>query len=106
MVDGEVSLDSRVSVRGYFAASISDGRLRLRSTRFVGLIPLNANIAVRVRPRASISNLSQMIVRSGCLPSVVEGFSRGYRPKFEYSDKAIEVYHESLLSSVDRLVDR
>ena len=106
IVDGEIALDSRISKRGYLNISIAEGKVRLRATRFVGLIPLNEFLALKVKPRAKISNLSQMIVRSGNAPTVIENFSRGYRPLIEQSDRATEIYHSSFLASVSRIARR
>jgi 5-methylcytosine-specific restriction enzyme subunit McrC len=106
LVDGQIALDSRISRRGYLAVAISQGRLRLRSTRFVGLIPLNDTVGIRIKPRANIANLSQMIVRAGQIPAVVEDFLRGYKPLFERTDKAIELYYRSYLASLSRILKR
>ena len=103
---GEFSLDARISHRGYLSVAITQGRLRLRSTRFVGLIPLNRDVAVRVKPAANIANLSQMIVRAGSVPTVIEHFARGYKPLFEQSAQAIDVHYVSFLAAIDRIVRR
>lgn len=106
MVGGVFALDERIEKKGYLTVAIAQGQLRLKSTRFVGLIPLNKNAAVKVLPKANIQNLGKLIVKSGSLPTVLEGFSRGYRPNFELSKKATEIYHESLLSSANKIVSR
>lgn len=106
IVGGEFALDERIEKRGYLTAAIAQGRLHLRTTRFVGLIPINEQVSVKVIPKATIRNLSKMIVKSGTLPTVLEGFSRGYRPDFELSDKAIEIYHESLLATAKSIAAR
>ena len=103
---GELALDSRISQRGYLTVTVARGRLRLKSTRFVGLIPLNPDLAVRIKPAASIANLSQMIVRAGSVPTVIEDFARGYKPLFEQSAQAIELHHVSFLAAVDRIMRR
>ena len=100
LVDGEIMLDERIADRGYLDVSIKGRRLSLRSTRFVGLIPLNSRISVRIAPKAKIGNLSQMIVRSGEVPFVVPDFARGYKPRFEVNAKAEETYHASFLRAV------
>lgn len=103
---GELALDRRISQRGYLTVAIAHGRLRLKSTRFVGLIPLNRDLAVRIKPAASIANLTQMIVRAGSVPTVIEDFARGYKPLFEQSAQAIELHHTSFLAAVDRIMRR
>jgi 5-methylcytosine-specific restriction endonuclease McrBC regulatory subunit McrC len=105
-VEGRFSLDKRIARKGYLTASISEGRLRLKATRFIGLIPLNNQLAVRIIPKATISNLSKMIVKAGSLPVAIDGFARGYRPVFAQSDRAIEIYHSSFLSSLKNVLQR
>ena len=106
LVDGEITIDERIADRGYLDVSIKGRRLTLRSTRFVGLIPLTAGISIRINPRAKIGNLSQMIVRSGEVPLVVPEFSRGYRPRFETNAKAEEIYHASFIRSVSAVAQK
>lgn len=103
---GELALDNRISQRGYLTVAIARGRLRFKSTRFVGLIPLNRDLAVRIKPAAGIANLSRMIVRAGSVPAVIEDFARGYKPLFEQSAQAIELHHASFLAAVDRIMRR
>jgi 5-methylcytosine-specific restriction enzyme subunit McrC len=106
IVDGEFRLDQRISSRGYFTVAISNGSLKLRSTKFVGLVPLNGEVAVRIKPKATIANISQMMVRAGNIPNVIEDFSRGYQPLFHLSKNTIELYYSSFLASVGRMVRR
>lgn len=66
--DGELRLDERITTKGYLSAAMKGGQITLRATRFVGTIPLTSGISVRVKPRATIANLSYMLVRSGVIP--------------------------------------
>jgi len=95
--DGELRLDERITTKGYLSAAIKDGEITLRATKFVGLIPLTANLAVRIKPRATISNLSFMLVRSGIIPTAISGFSRGYFPKFVTAENPERIYGRSLI---------
>src|SRR5690606_40476126 len=58
---------------------------------------LSSDFAVRVRPRASIANLSYMIARSGVAPVAITAFSRGYLPRFEGAPNVERMYRQSLL---------
>lgn len=98
---GELCLDSRIKDRGYISVSIREGKVTLRADKHVGLIPINNNFAIRVVPRASISNLSHMVVRSGVVPAVIEDFSRGYLPSFEVGEGIERAYYSSLVSSAE-----
>ena len=78
----------------------------LRATKFVGTIPLTRRISVRVIPRATVANLSHMLVRSGVIPSAVAGFARGYLPRFESANDVERMYGQSLVKGVDDVVRR
>ena len=104
--DGELHLDERVARKGYLAAAIGDGRIVLRTTKFVGTIPLTPDISIRVKPRASISNLSYMLVRSGTLPKAISGFARGYLPSFVATTNVEQVFGPTLVSGIEVIVRR
>lgn len=103
--DGRLVFDSRISERGYFSVSLSRGQVTFRADRFVGLIPVTDRIAVRVRPRAQISNIVQMIIRSGVAPVAIPDFSRGYLPNFEVGKEPERIYCEPLIRGVERIHD-
>ena len=103
--DGELRIDERITRSGYLTATMRGGQITLRATKYVGTIPLTRNLSVRVRPRASISNLSYMLVRSGVIPTAVSGFSRGYMPKFTGAENVEKVYGRSLVEGV-RLISK
>ena len=65
---GELRLDERIVGRGYLNVALSQGQVVFRADRFVGLIPVTDDLAIRVRPRATISNLSYVLARSGVAP--------------------------------------
>lgn len=104
--NGELKIDERVIGRGYLNVTLKGGQVALRADRYVGLIPLTDNLAVRVRPRASIANLSFMLARSGVAPAAIRGFSRGYLPRFEVSEDLERTYAESLVSGAEQIASR
>lgn len=104
--NGELKIDERVIGRGYLNVTLKGGQVALRADRYVGLIPLTDNLAVRVRPRASIANLSFMLARSGVAPAAIRGFSRGYLPRFEVSEDLERTYAESLVAGGEQIVSR
>ena len=104
--DGELRLDERITTKGYLTATLRGGQITLRATRFVGTIPLTPNLAVRIVPRATIANLSYMLVRSGVIPSAISGFARGYMPRFVATDNAERIYARSLIDGVKLIARR
>jgi 5-methylcytosine-specific restriction endonuclease McrBC regulatory subunit McrC len=103
---GELSLDERIVGKGYLNVALAKGQVVFRADRFVGLIPINSSFAVRVRPRASIANLSYMIAHSGVAPIAIPAFSRGYLPRFETAPNVEQIYRHSLLLGLSRILDR
>ena len=103
--DGELNLDERITTNGYLAAAMRGGLITLRATRFVGTIPLTQKLAVRVVPRAKISNLSYMLVKSGVIPSAISGYARGYMPRFLATENAKRIYARSLIDGM-KLISR
>lgn len=104
--DGELQLDDRITTKGYLAASMRAGQITLRTTRFVGTIPLTPELSVRVVPRATISNLSYMLVRSGVIPSAISGFARGYMPRFVATENPERIYAMSLIEGMKLIARR
>lgn len=104
--DGELRLDERINSKGYLSAALKSGQIVLRATRFVGTIPLTDDLAIRVRPRTSISNLSYMLVRSGIIPAAISGFSRGYLPRFVSTENPEKIYGRSLIDGAKLIAKR
>ena len=104
--DGELQIDERIARKGYLTAAVGDGRIVLRTTKFVGTIPLTPSISVRVKPRAPISSLSYMLVRSGTLPKAISGFARGYLPHFVVTRNVEQVFGPTLVSGLQIIVKR
>jgi len=99
MRDGELTVDPRISSKGYLTATFKEGQLVLRTTKFVGLIPLTSDVSVRVKPRATISNLAYMLTRSQKAPTAISGFSRGYSSRFVRADNVERLFGPTLISS-------
>ena len=106
LIDGELAIDPRIADKGFLSISLVKGQVIFRADRHVGLIPVNRKLAVRVKPRAQISNLSRMIVRSGVPPNAIPGFSRGYLPRLESDLDAERTYLRSFITAVDLVVRR
>lgn len=104
--NGELTLDPRIQGKGYLNVSLARGQVVFRADRYVGLIPVSGSLAIRVRPRANISNLSYMIARSGVAPVAIPSFSRGYLPRFEGAPNVERIYRSSLLAGVQRITER
>lgn len=106
IVDGRIALDPRIAERGYLDVSISGGRVGLRTTRFVGLIPLAPGVAIRVTPKIPNTVLSELIIRAENVPNIIVDFSRGYLPRFEIPIDARPIFIRSMLRGLTTVVNR
>lgn len=104
--DGEIVIDEETEIRRYLDISIRGRLVQIRSTKFVGLIPLNDRLSVRIVPRANITNLTRIIVKSGNIPSILPNFRRGYRPQFEVTSRPEETYYKSFMNALGKVVQR
>lgn len=106
MQDGELQIDPRIAQKGYLSAAFKGGQVILRTTKFVGMIPLAKDVSVRVRPRATITNLAYMLGRSQKAPTAITGFARGYTSKFVRADNVERLFGRSLVDDAKAIVRR
>ncbi|MDV4155888.1 5-methylcytosine restriction system specificity protein McrC [Rhizobium brockwellii] len=106
MENGELKIDERIASKGYLTATMAGGQIAFRTTRFVGTIPVTPKLAIKVTPRASIANLTYMMVRSGVIPTAISGFSRGYMPRFVAAANVEKIYGRSLLDGTKSIAKR
>lgn len=106
MQDGELTIDPRIAQKGYLSAAFKAGQVILRTTKFVGMIPLTSDVSVRVRPRASIKNLAYMLGRSQKAPTAISGFTRGYGSKFVRADDVERLFGASLVADAKAIIRR
>lgn len=80
VVDGQLVIYPEVAQKGYFDLDYGKGRLSLRATRWVGLIPVSDRVVLHVRPKVEIENLLRMVARARTghemrpLDAVVRGY--------------------------------
>lgn len=73
---GQVQVYS--SAEKYFDLDYRAGRLVVAPKSYVGLIPINDDVAIQVLPRFPISNLFHILHRSSATLRFIEGFTRSY----------------------------
>ena len=74
--EGKVSLYP--AAEKYFDLDYRNGRLVVAPKSFVGLIPINDEIAIQVTPRFPIKNLFHILQRASATLRFIEGFTRTY----------------------------
>lgn len=99
--DGRLLLVRGVLNR-YVEADFVDGGLRLSVKGFSGLIPLTDHIAIQVRPRFPLRNLTHMVAVCGYVPTMLSAL-RDYQATDRWSDWLFDVMADGLLSTLDTI---
>ncbi|MFD1827562.1 5-methylcytosine restriction system specificity protein McrC [Mumia zhuanghuii] len=100
----ETRFNSEIGGRDILRANFKKGVLRLQATSFVGVIPLNDRVVVRVKPRVPIANLTRMVIETGHSVLPLSTF-REYSGRGTADDWAMDIYTDALLDYVDKLLD-
>jgi 5-methylcytosine-specific restriction enzyme subunit McrC len=100
----ETRFNSEIDGRDILRAGFRKGVLHLQATSYVGVIPLNEHVVIRVRPRVPIANLTRMVVETGHSVLPLSAF-RKYSGRGTADDWAMDIYTDALLDYVDELLD-
>ena len=99
----ETIFNSEIDGRDVLRANFRRGVLRLQATSYVGVIPLNERVIVRVKPRVPLANLTRMVIETGHSLLALSAF-RDYSGRGTADDWAMDVYTDALLDYVDELL--
>ncbi|MFD6649310.1 hypothetical protein ACFWC0_09935 [Micromonospora chalcea] len=102
--DHRLVLNSEIDGRDILRANFRKGALRLQATSYVGVIPLNDRVIVRVKPRVPIANLTRMVIETGHDVLALSTF-REYSSRGTADDWAMDIYADALLDYLDELLD-
>ncbi|HWH00271.1 MAG TPA: hypothetical protein VNV66_13320 [Pilimelia sp.] len=97
-------INPEIDGRDILRANFRKGALRLQATSYVGVIPLNDRVIVRVKPRVPIANLTRMVVETGHEVLALSAF-REYSSRGNADEWVMDVYADALLGYVDELLD-
>jgi len=100
----QIVLNSEIDGRDILRANFRKGVLRLQATSYVGVIPLNDRVVVRVKPRVPIANLTRMVIETGHEVLALSAF-REYSGRGTADDWAMDLYTDALLDHVDELLN-
>ena len=100
----ETIFNSEIDGRDVLRANFRKGVLRLQATSYVGVIPLNDSVVVRVKPRVPIANLTRMVIETGHDVLPLSAF-RDYSGRGTADDWAMDLYADALLDFVDQILD-
>lgn len=96
--------NSEIDGKDVLRANFAGGRLRLQATSFVGVIPINDRVVLRVKPRVPLSNLTRMVIETGHSVLALSAF-RDYAGRGTADDWAMDRYTDALLDHVDEVLD-
>lgn len=96
--------NSEIDGKDVLRANFSGGVLRLQATSFVGVIPINDRVVLRVKPRVPLSNLTRMVVETGHSVLALSAF-RDYAGRGTADDWAMDRYTDALLDYIDEVLD-
>lgn len=99
----QVIINSELDGRDVLRAHFRKGVLQLQATSYVGVIPLNERLVVRVKPRVPLANLTRMVVETGHDLLPLSAF-RDYSARGTADDWAMDIYTDALLDYVDELL--
>ncbi len=101
----ETKFNSEIDGRDILRANFKKGVLKLQATSYVGVIPLNDHLVVRVRPRVPIANLTRMVVETGHSVLPLSAL-REYSGRGTADDWAMDIYTDALLDHIDNVIDQ
>ncbi|MER5631551.1 McrC family protein [Streptomyces nitrosporeus] len=97
--DGRLALLPQV-LNKYVKADFENEGLRLSAKGTSGLIPLTDRIALQVRPRFPLRNLTHMVAVCGYVPTMLPAL-RDYQLTDQWSDWLLDVMADGLLAAMD-----
>lgn len=98
-------LNSEIDGRDVLRASFAGGRLRLQATSFVGVIPINDKVILRVKPRVPLGDLTRMVIETGHGVLALSAL-RDYTGRGTADDWIMDRYANALLDYVDDVLDQ
>lgn len=96
--------NSEIDDKDVLRVNFSGGILKLQATSFVGVIPINEQLVLRVRPRVPMKSLTRMVIETGHGVMALSAL-RGYAGQGTADDWAMERYAIALLDYLDELLD-
>lgn len=96
--------NSEIDGKDVLRANFTGGVLRLQATSFVGVIPLNDRVVLRVKPRVPMKSLTRMVIETGHGVMALSAI-RDYAGHGRADDWAMDRYADALLDYVDAVLD-
>jgi 5-methylcytosine-specific restriction enzyme subunit McrC len=100
--DGRLQLNSEIEKGDYFSVSLRHGVLTLRTSGYVGYIPLTNQVVIYVRPRVPVINLNRMAEIAGT-PRITLAWLREYDLSGPWSESYADLYASALAAHVENI---
>ncbi|HEX3966069.1 MAG TPA: hypothetical protein VHZ03_57065, partial [Trebonia sp.] len=100
--DGRLKLNPEIEKGGYFSVSLRQSVLTLRTSSYVGYIPLTNQIVVRVRPRVPVNNLNRMVEIAGT-PRITLAWLREYDLSGPWNESFADLYANALAGHAESI---
>ena len=101
----EPILNSEIAGKDVLRASFARDVIRLQATSFVGVIPINDRIVIRVKPRVPLGNLTRMVTETGHGVMALSAI-RDYAGRGTADSWVKDRYTEAMLDYVDTVLDQ
>jgi len=101
--EGTPYLYPEVLSKQYFDIKYRSNELVLVAGKYIGLIPLNENIAINVKPKVPIKSLIHIISKAGGSLDFLEFFMRQYLPTQKADEPIFELLARSLVVLLRKL---
>lgn len=105
LVDGELSINPALDRKGYFTVHFKGRDLELVATGYCGFIPVNARVAVEVRPKMPVENLGRIFDVAGLSLPKIEGVKRRYDATPDASAPMLEFLTGEFALALSLVVD-
>lgn len=105
VLDSSGALDVRADVLGsdYFSVHLGHGTLSLQAGGYVGLIPVNDRVVLRVLPRMPVSNLTKVLAVSEESPLVLAVLRTYESSDEQWNEHLLDLYSGALIREVTDL---
>ena len=102
--DGTLDINPAVQKLNAFTIDFKGNELRLMAGGFVGIVPINNRLVLRITPRTPIVNLTRMVERSGYQALAIDAL-RTYAPSTSISEWLLDIYADALIRHCTEIVN-
>lgn len=103
--DGSLDVYKSVAKLNAFTVDFKGSELRLQAGGFVGIVPINDRLVLRIIPRTPMSNLTRMVQRSGYEALALDAL-RTYTTSATVSERVLDTYADSLIRHCEEILNR